>query len=92
MPNSEECCGFGGTFATEFGMISAAMGSTKAGNAEASGADHMVSIDPSCLLHIDGILRRRNSPVRTIHLASILARTDDTRQRLSDSLQARIRE
>jgi L-lactate dehydrogenase complex protein LldE len=75
MPRSEECCGFGGTFATKFGMISAAMGDTKAGNAEASGAEYLVSTDPSCLLHIDGILRRRNSRVRTIHIASILART-----------------
>lgn len=76
MPASEECCGFGGTFAVKFGMISAAMGDTKAGNAEASGADYVASIDPSCLMHIDGILRRRNSRARTIHLASILAQTD----------------
>ncbi len=76
MPRSEECCGFGGTFATKFGMISAAMGETKAGNAETSGAEYLASTDPSCLLHIDGILRRRNSRVRAIHLASILARTE----------------
>ncbi|HTU36190.1 MAG TPA: (Fe-S)-binding protein [Candidatus Acidoferrum sp.] len=75
MSRSEECCGFGGTFATKFGMISAAMGETKAGNAEACGAEYLASNDPSCLMHIDGILRRRNSPVRTVHLASILART-----------------
>lgn len=76
MPRSEECCGFGGTFATKFGMISAAMGETKAGNAESCGAEYLASNDPSCLMHIDGILRRRNSQVRTIHLASVLARTE----------------
>ena len=76
MPNSQECCGFGGTFAVKFDMISAAMGDTKAGNAEASGAEYLASIDPSCLMHIDGILRRRKSSVRTIHLASILAKTE----------------
>lgn len=81
MPRSEECCGFGGTFATKFGMISAAMGEKKAGNAEACGAEYLASNDPSCLMHIDGILRRRNSPVRTVHLASILARTEGTDQR-----------
>ena len=75
MPYSEECCGFGGTFATKFAMISGAMGDTKAGNAEASGAEYVTSTDPSCLLHIDGILRRRKSHVRTIYLASILAQT-----------------
>ena len=89
MPSSEECCGFGGTFAVKFGMISAAMGETKAGNAEASGADYVASIDPSCLLHIDGILRRRNSRVRTIHLAGILARTDDATQRTQVAASAR---
>ncbi len=75
LPSSEECCGFGGTFAVKFGMISAAMGDAKAGHAETSGAEYLTSIDPSCLLHIDGILRRRNSRVRTIHLARILAQT-----------------
>ena len=73
MPYSEDCCGFGGTFAVKFHMISAAMGDAKAGNAEAAGAEFLVSTDPSCLMHIEGILRRRNSPVKTIHLASVLA-------------------
>jgi L-lactate dehydrogenase complex protein LldE len=75
MPYSEDCCGFGGTFSTKFSMISAAMGDTKAGNAEASGADYVTSVDPSCLLQIDGLLRRRKSRVRAVHLANILACT-----------------
>jgi len=75
LPYSEECCGFGGTFAVKFPAISAAMGDTKAGNAEGSGAEYVTATDPSCLLHIDGILRRRGSKVRTIYLAGILAQT-----------------
>lgn len=75
MPSSKECCGFGGTFATKFGMISAAMGEIKSGNAESSGAEYLVSTDPSCLLHLEGILRLRRSPLRTIHLAQILAQS-----------------
>lgn len=75
MPYSEDCCGFGGTFATKFNMISGAMGDTKAGNAEISGAEFVTSTDPSCLMQIEGILRRRNSHLRTIHLASLLAQT-----------------
>ena len=66
---------FGGTFATKFAMISGAMGDTKADNAETSGAEYITSTDPSCLLHLDGILRKKNSKVRTIYLASILAQT-----------------
>jgi L-lactate dehydrogenase complex protein LldE len=75
MPYCEECCGFGGTFATKFPMISSAMGETKAVNAEVSGAEYVTSTDPSCLMHIDGVLRLRKSAVRTIHLAGILAQT-----------------
>jgi L-lactate dehydrogenase complex protein LldE len=76
MAFSEECCGFGGTFSTKFSSISAAMGETKAGNAAQSGAEFITSTDPSCLLQIDGILRHRKSPISTIHIASILARTE----------------
>jgi L-lactate dehydrogenase complex protein LldE len=76
MENATECCGFGGTFSTKFPAISAAMGESKAAGAERAGAEFVTSTDPSCLLQIDGILRRRNSPVRAIHLASILARTE----------------
>jgi L-lactate dehydrogenase complex protein LldE len=75
MPYSEDCCGFGGTFATKYPMISAAMGDTKAGNIEKSGAEYVTAGDGSCLMHIEGILRRKNSTARTIHLASILAQT-----------------
>lgn len=75
LPRSEECCGFGGTFAANFATISAAMGAAKADNAETSGAEYLTSTDPSCLLHMDGILRRRRSAVRTIHLSGIMACT-----------------
>jgi L-lactate dehydrogenase complex protein LldE len=73
MPYSEDCCGFGGTFATKFGMISAAMGESKVANAMAAQAEYITSTDPSCLMHLDGLLRRRNLPVKTIYIASILA-------------------
>lgn len=74
MRDSEECCGFGGTFAVKFGMISAGMGEVKCGNAEATGAEYVTSIDPSCLMHIDGVLRKKGAQLKAIHLASILAR------------------
>ena len=74
MRDSDECCGFGGTFSVKFGAISAAMGDVKTANAAATGAAFVTSVDPSCLMHVDGILRRKKSPVQTIHLASILAR------------------
>ena len=76
MADAAECCGFGGTFSTKFPAISAVMGERKADAAERAGAEFVTSTDPSCLLQIGGILRRRNSSVRAIHLASILARTE----------------
>jgi L-lactate dehydrogenase complex protein LldE len=75
MPYCEECCGFGGMFATKFPMISSAMGETKAANVEAAGAEYVTSTDPSCLMHIEGVLRLRKSAARTMHIASILAQT-----------------
>jgi L-lactate dehydrogenase complex protein LldE len=75
MQRYDECCGFGGTFATKFGSISKAMGISKADNIAASGADFVTSIDPSCLMHVQGILSRRGDRAKTIHLASILAHT-----------------
>jgi L-lactate dehydrogenase complex protein LldE len=73
MAYSDECCGFGGGFAVKMPEISAAMGAVKARNVEASGAEFVTACDPSCLLHLSGVLRRRQSRARAIHLASILA-------------------
>ena len=73
MKASEECCGFGGAFSVKFGMISAAMGDTKCGYIEATGAEYVTAVDPSCLMHIDGVMRQTKRAPRTIHVASILA-------------------
>jgi L-lactate dehydrogenase complex protein LldE len=74
MLRSEECCGFGGTFSTKFESISIAMGESKADSVAVTGAEFVTAIDSSCLMHVQGILGRRNARARTIHLASILAR------------------
>jgi len=72
MPGASECCGFGGTFAVKAPDVSAGMGTRKVDAVEATGADFVASTEPSCLLQLDGLLRRRRSRVRTIHLAEIL--------------------
>jgi L-lactate dehydrogenase complex protein LldE len=69
------CCGFGGTFAAKFPMISSAMGEVKCDLARDSGADYIVSNDSSCLMHIQGLLDRQRSPLKTIHLAEVLDRS-----------------
>lgn len=73
MDRSDECCGFGGTFAAKFPDISAAMGDSKAESIAATGAEFVTATDPSCLLHLQGILSKRHALTRTIYLASILA-------------------
>jgi len=72
MPD-EVCCGFGGTFAAKFPMISTAMGEVRCDQAVKTGADYIVSNDSSCLMHIQGLLDRQGSKVKTIHLAQVLA-------------------
>jgi L-lactate dehydrogenase complex protein LldE len=70
---SEECCGFGGTFAVKNADVSAAMLDAKLDHVVASGAEAVCACDASCLLHIRGGLRRRGSHVRALHLAEVLA-------------------
>ena len=80
MIRSEECCGFGGTFAAKFSDISAAMGTSKAESIAATGAEFVTATDPSCLMHLQGILGKRQAPTRTIYLASILAQESQTQE------------
>lgn len=68
----DECCGFGGTFAVKNPETSAAMMEDKLDAIEASGAEFLTAVDDSCLMHLEGGLRRRNSSLRTLHIARIL--------------------
>ncbi len=71
----DECCGFGGTFAVKNAETSSAMLADKCDDVLASGAEVCVAVDASCLLQIGGGLSRRNSGLRTMHLAEVLAST-----------------
>ena len=73
MKPAEECCGFGGTFAVKFAELSGAMANTKIQAILGTGARTVVSLDPSCLMQIQGALSRAGSDVRTMHLAEVLA-------------------
>ena len=69
----ETCCGFGGTFSVKHPELSAAMAADKAADIERSGADVVVACDASCLMQTAGMLSRRGSAVRCLHLAELLA-------------------
>ena len=73
MQPAEECCGFGGTFSVKFAELSGAMAQTKIDAILRTGADTVVSLDPSCLMQIQGALARAGSSVGTMHLAEVLA-------------------
>jgi L-lactate dehydrogenase complex protein LldE len=73
LERSDECCGFGGSFAVRFPGISGAMVEDKARLIEQSGADAVVATDAGCLMNIGGCLRRRGSRAQALHLAQILA-------------------
>jgi L-lactate dehydrogenase complex protein LldE len=73
MPESDTCCGFGGTFSVKDEAISTAMGQQKVENAMSTGAEYIVSTESSCLLHIDAYIKKHNLPIKTIHIVDILA-------------------
>ena len=77
LPRHEACCGFGGTFAVKNPDTSVAMGLDKVDDVLGSGAEVLTAGDTSCLMHIGGLLSRRRSPVRVMHLAEILASTGE---------------
>ena len=73
MVDNETCCGFGGTFAVKFEPISVAMADQKALHAIATGAEYIISTDTSCLLHLDGYIKKKGLPIKTMHIADVLA-------------------
>jgi L-lactate dehydrogenase complex protein LldE len=73
MDAAEECCGFGGTFSVKFPSVSCAMTRTKIDSILKTGADAVVGVDASCLMQIGSTLSRNGSPIRTLHLAQVLA-------------------
>ncbi|MEU0275861.1 (Fe-S)-binding protein [Streptomyces sp. NPDC006307] len=77
LPGAEECCGFGGTFAVKNAAVSVAMGRDKVRNAAGTGAAVLCGADNSCLMHIGGILRREGERMRAVHIAEILASTEE---------------
>ncbi len=68
----DECCGFGGTFCVFEEAVSVKMGKDRIGEHEWNEVEYITSADVSCLMHLDGILKRKNSNIKTIHIAEIL--------------------
>jgi L-lactate dehydrogenase complex protein LldE len=72
LQRKDECCGFGGTFAVAEEAISVKMGKDRVADHQAHGAEYITAADMSCLMHLEGILRRQKSSIKVIHIAEIL--------------------
>jgi L-lactate dehydrogenase complex protein LldE len=72
MEDNETCCGFGGTFAVKFEPISMGMADQKINHALETGADYIISTDLSCLMHLDGVIKKRGLGIKTMHMADVL--------------------
>lgn len=73
LERADECCGFGGTFAVNEADVSASMGRDRIADHLHSGSEVLASADMSCLMHLQGIIRRENKPIQVMHVAQILA-------------------
>lgn len=69
---TDECCGFGGTFCVFEEAVSVKMGKDRIAEHAANDVDYITAGDTSCLMHLEGILKRSNSNTKTIHIAEIL--------------------
>lgn len=69
----DECCGFGGTFAVTEEAISCMMGRDRIHDHQQAGAEVMTATDMSCLMHLEGLIRRDRTPLHIMHVAQILA-------------------
>lgn len=76
LPEAEECCGFGGTFAIKNADTSMAMLGDKIRHVKKTGAEVCTAADNSCLMHIGGALNRQRAGVEPVHIAEILASTE----------------
>lgn len=72
LSRQDDCCGFGGTFCVAEEAVSSKMGKDRVDDHIEHGAQYITSADLSCLMHMEGILRRQKSDVKVIHVAEIL--------------------
>ena len=72
LSRKDECCGFGGTFAVKEEALTVAMGNDRIADHLSSGAEFITSSDVSCLMHLEGLIRRQGLSLKTVHFSEIL--------------------
>jgi len=73
LQRSDECCGFGGLFSVSEEAVSCLMGQDRIADHEQAGTEILTSTDMSCLMHLDGLIRRQKKPILVMHVAEIFA-------------------
>ncbi|TND09983.1 MAG: hypothetical protein FD123_665 [Bacteroidetes bacterium] len=73
MNDCETCCGFGGTFSVKYENIAVGMAEQKVKNAEEAGAEYFISTDMSCLMHVDGYIKKQGKNIKSMHIVDVLA-------------------
>jgi len=72
LDREDECCGFGGTFSVFEPEVSVKMGKDRITDHQRNGAEIITATDMSCLMHLEGIIRRQNQGIKMVHIAEIL--------------------
>jgi len=73
MKHRETCCGFGGTFSVKHEPVATAMAEQKVLNALATSAEYIVSTDLSCLMHLEGYIKKKKIPLKIAHVIDVLS-------------------
>ncbi len=76
LARKDECCGFGGTFAVTEEAISVRMGEDRIEDHLSHGAEVITGADMSCLMHLEGLIRRQKKNVKVMHIAEILVKNE----------------
>jgi Fe-S oxidoreductase len=73
MPQSDVCCGFGGSTSIEHPEVAERLLHNKLRNAESTGANLLIADNPGCLMHLRGGVDATGKPIRVLHLAQLMA-------------------
>ena len=72
LARTDECCGFGGTFSVNEEAVSVLMGQNRIADHERAGAEYIVAADMSCLMHMEGLIKREKKSLKVKHIAEVL--------------------
>lgn len=73
MRDKEFCCGFGGNLPRQYTGLAAALAQQKIDQCTATQADYLISTELTCLMHLEGYLRKNRKKMKILHLADVLA-------------------